>query len=268
MRIRKLLFAVAILLTLIMSLTSCAEVVGYIISGITDQSEPEAEEPTVEDIVNEITEDKIRAIVTVKTTFEKGYYAQITRLQTQSSGVIISHEGKTLILTNNHAVTHTDGFILAKVSVVDCFGNEYKAEVYKGRGYYASDSSYDLACLTAPDLTSEVTLNLADANPSVNEKVISLSTPSKQANAITFGEIVRYAPIQVENSDDFVSDVASSVIWHTAKIRQGSSGGALVNYDLELVGINFAGNKTADNEFTDGFSIPVDLIRDFLNDYT
>ena len=267
MKIKRILAAILLSAIVCLNLTSCSVIFSGVIDGINSAMN-EVDEDTVEDVVNDITEDKIRAVVTVKSVFKKTSYLQTATLSTQSSGVIISFDGKILVLTNNHAVTNSEGYWLDKLTVVDCFGDEHEATIYKGRGYLATASRYDLACLSAPSLGDDHTaLKIASANPSVGEKVISISTPSGQANAISFGKIIHYGPIDVSGTTDFVSNVEINVIWHDAMIRQGSSGGALVNYDLELIGIHFAGGKTEDNAFTEGFSIPVDSIMDFLMEY-
>ena len=54
---------------------------------------------------------------------------------------------------------------------------------------------------------------------------------------------------------------------HTAPLDHGSSGGALINYELKLVGINYAmGNSEgADMEF--GLAIPLDKVIAFLEKF-
>ena len=67
--------------------------------------------------------------------------------------------------------------------------------------------------------------------------VISMGGPRLQYNTITLGKVTN------NNTNITVTDDKSysGVISHTAVINQGSSGGALINFDLKIVGINFAG---------------------------
>ena len=268
MKIKRIIVAVLLIAILCINLTSCSAIIDKLSEGLNSTISDNESATTIEAKVNKITEEKMQAFVTIKAVFKKSTFMQVTTVNTQASGVVVSYNGKILVLTNNHAVTHSDGYWLDKLTVVDCFGKEFEAKIYKERGFYATASRFDLACLTVESFAQDhPSLKIADANPSVGEKVISISTPAGQANAISFGKITHYGPIDAQGTTDFVSNVEINVIWHTAHIRHGSSGGALVNYDLELIGIHFAGGVTEDNSFTDGFSIPVDSIMDFLIEY-
>lgn len=272
MRFKRIIAVLLLAVILSLNLTSCSAIISKFIED-SNTAGPgffeNGSETNIEDLVNEITEKKIQAVVTVRATFQKTvYFSQSTQV-TQSSGVIVSYKGRTLILTNNHAVNYGNGYSLASLKLVDYEGTEHTAYIYNGNGIPSCAPEYDLACLYSQTIGADhEAFTLADANPKKNEKVISLSTPSGQANAISFGEVIGYEKTNVTDADTSISNVTENVLWHTAKIKQGSSGGALVNYDLELVGINFAGAKTQNNDFTDGCAIPVEMVIEFLDNYT
>lgn len=273
MKLKRILAVLLLAAILCLNLTSCSTVIIKLIEEQSSLNGGEAaeggSEANIEALVNEITEKKIRAVVTVVATFQKGSFFSQSTQSTQSSGVIVSYKGRRLILTNNHAVNYGNGYSLSSLKIVDCEGTEYAAQIYNGLGEPSCAPEYDLACLYSQSIGADhEAFTLADKNPYKNEKVISLSTPSGQANAISFGKVLAYEKPNLVDADAAISNVTENVIWHSAKIRQGSSGGALVNYDLELVGIHFAGTKTANNGFADGCAIPVEMVIEFLDNYT
>jgi len=275
MKLKKILAAVLLTVILCLNLTSCSEFANTFITELNKQMNGDGllgqgKDKNVEAIVNEITEKKIHAVVTVVATFSNNKYPYPSTFTTQSSGVIISYDGRTLVLTNNHSVSYdSNAYSLSKITLIDYVGDEYQAYIYNGLGKLSTAPEYDLACLYAPSIESKLdALTLAKKNPKINDKVIALSTPSGQPNAISFGKVLTYAKTNVVDTDESVSNVTEDIIWHSAKIKQGSSGGALVNYDLELVGINFAGSENANNSFTEGGAIPIEMVLDFLQKYT
>ena len=274
MNFKRILASVLLAVILCLNLTSCSEFANAFITEfnkqITEDSLTGEHSTSAEDVVNEITENKIRAVVTVKTTFTSINYGwgPTRTAKIQCTGVVISYKGQLLVLTNNHAVNYETGYIPSEITLIDCQGNEMDAEVYTMRGCNASAPEYDLACLYVPKLKPDhPAFTLADINPKINEKVVSISTPEGQPNAIFFGKVLTYAKANIVDTDTTVSNVTADVIWHSAKIKQGSSGGALINYNLELVGINFAGSKTDDNRFTEGCAVPIEMVREFLEKY-
>ena len=56
---------------------------------------------------------------------------------------------------------------------------------------------------------------------------------------MTFGEYTRFDEVIIEGNSTG-SHITFPVIYHTAPVDHGSSGGVLLNERLELIGINFA----------------------------
>ena len=54
------------------------------------------------------------------------------------------------------------------------------------------------------------------------------------------------------------------MILHTAPLEHGSSGGALLNYDLELVGVNYAIANIKETESKYSLAIPIEKVSEFL----
>ena len=70
--------------------------------------------------------------------------------------------------------------------------------------------------------------------------------------------------LAMEKSGDDVSKVEFELIWHTAYANHGSSGGALINVSLDLVGINFAVATNENGEYLYCVSVPSVKIAEFL----
>jgi len=84
------------------------------------------------------------------------------------------------------------------------------------------------------------------------ELVLAVGNPSSLNNNVTFGEF---------KSMEMLKDVNFKVIYHDANIANGSSGGALVDVDGNLLGVNTWGLEDSD-EFS--FAIPNYIVYMFL----
>lgn len=145
-------------------------------------------------------------------------------------------------LTNDHVVSE-----YLTVNAIDYENNRYVAYVID------SNSSYDLAVLRIEKDIKLKVMKFAD-DFSVYDEITAVGYPSsiyQESN----GSIRGYETINY--------DINFAVIIHTADIQKGSSGGALVNQDHELVGINFAG-YFEDNTLTEGYAIPINQVETYL----
>ncbi|MDR0293162.1 MAG: serine protease [Oscillospiraceae bacterium] len=81
-------------------------------------------------------------------------------------------------------------------------------------------------------------------------------------NAITTGRITSRGPVPF---GDEMGKTQHHVITHSAKISAGSSGGALLNKDLKIVGIHLGGSRNV-FRFIEGKAMPCDKVLEFLSD--
>jgi serine protease Do len=84
------------------------------------------------------------------------------------------------------------------------------------------------------------------------ELVLAVGNPETLTYNVTFGEFLRMTLI--ENAD-------FKVIYHSATIHEGSSGGALLDVDGNLLGINTWGSQNSDE---DSFAVPLHIVYMFL----
>ncbi len=179
------------------------------------------------------------------------------------SGVIFAqNDTNYFVLSNNHVV-YNDG-TYDKIS--------YTIEDYKGNSYTATlkhnSAKYDLSVLYFKK--GKETLGLikrAKSNPSSNEEIIALTQPKGQNNAISFGEIIGYVSGPQLTCSKQESNVTFNVIKHDASINNGSSGGMMLNFNLELVGIHYAGSKDINGNTLYGYAIPISKVDEYLDTY-
>lgn len=176
----------------------------------------------------------------------------------QGSGVIFYENSTHYYVLTNHHVLHKDGdYFYTDYFVYDAYGNKYIGELLD------SDPKYDLGVLRIRKLSSVSlsSLKISESVPDRYETVASLGSPKGQFNSVTLGEVSNYKVI--EQTDG--SEVEFEVIWHTAYANHGSSGGALVNTCLELVGINFAVATNEKSEFMYCVAVPGAKIAEYLS---
>jgi serine protease Do len=165
------------------------------------------------------------------------------------SGVIVDADG--VILTNNHVVEGADKI---KVRLID--GREFDAKV-KGK-----DPNTDLAVITieAENLRA---VKLGDSDQTkVGEMVLAVGSPLNPNLEHTFTSGIISAKgrsgVGLNKYEDFLQTDAA--------INQGNSGGALVNLNGELIGINAAIASRTGGFMGIGFAIPVNLASKVMND--
>ena len=153
-------------------------------------------------------------------------------------------------LTNYHVISN-DGYI-AKYEIKTFGETEYRlAELV------AFSEEYDLAVIKFTKENSE-NIEVLDIYPrlyyrfNIGEIVLAVGNPGSLTNNVTFGAF---------QSMQSLDDVSFKVIYHDASIARGSSGGALVDIDGNLIGVNTWGLQNSD-EFS--FAIPNYIVYTFL----
>ena len=162
------------------------------------------------------------------------------------SGVIVRQDG--YILTNHHVV---DGAEEVTVELTD--GRSFKAKVV------GSDKPSDLAVLKidAPNLK---TLALGDSDQvRVGDVVLAVGNPLGVGQTVTMG-IVSAKGRSTGTGDGSFEDFIQT----DAPINRGNSGGALVNTEGELVGINSQILSPSGGNIGIGFSIPANMAQNVM----
>jgi len=162
------------------------------------------------------------------------------------TGFIIEADG--WVLTNNHVVENATK-VLVKVNGRD----DYDAKIV-GR-----DPATDLALLKIEGKTPFPTATLGDSDRlRVGDWVVAIGDPLSFEKTVTIGVVSgkgRYAGLS-EATRSF-----ESLIQTDAAINFGNSGGPLLNTSGEVVGINTAISRFAQNI---GFAVPVNIAKRLL----
>ena len=220
-------------------------------------------------LVNYIYRNTIKACIKVETICTKG--SIITRASSDSigSGVIISEQTvnqKTYYyaLTNNHVVYFDrNQYDSVSYQVYDAYSNTYSSRYVK---LLYANADYDLALIRFEKDTELKVIDFAKTSKTTN--VFTLGNPKSLTNAISFGEYTSTKQFTPKEETADKSNVNFDVIIHSAFLDNGSSGGGLFNFNLELVGINFASSVTeSTNEFIRGYTIPIEKVREFIDLY-
>ncbi len=216
------------------------------------------------ELVNYIYQNTIKASIKV---IAKSFQSRFSTKYNEAigSGIIIKEDSFYYYALTNHHVIYVNSNEYAKVeySIVDCYGDEHDAQVL------ASSTNYDLALIVFAKSTSELaTVKMAETSEVTETEVFGLGNPKSLINSISFGNTNGKKAFTPKEETKDKSYVTFDVIVHSAFINNGSSGGGLLNYNLELMGINFASSvTTTDEEFIRGYAIPIERVKEFLTAY-
>jgi S1-C subfamily serine protease len=173
------------------------------------------------------------------------------------SGVIYKSDSKYYyVLTNNHVISYDYSYNQHDIYIEDYYSNKYKCEIVY------SDINYDLAIVRFEKKTELNVLHIEEDSVDVRESVRSMGNPKSVKNVISKGMVNCFSYITLDNEK---SKVDFEVIVHSAEIAGGSSGGALLNRNNEIIGITFAGVFDNKGNFITGYAIPSARIIEFLN---
>lgn len=173
------------------------------------------------------------------------------------SGVIFKKEkGKAYIITNAHVI-----YGASDLEILTSNGDSKEAKVV------GQDVISDIAVLEVDDKGITSVISLGDSTSlRPGETVLAVGNPLGLGGTLTSG-IVSYTSrvIPVSINQDGNYDWEQEVIQTDAAINDGNSGGALVNLNGELIGINTM--KIADMGVEGlGFAIPVSEVMKSVND--
>ncbi len=168
------------------------------------------------------------------------------------SGVLISADG--YIVTNNHVVEKSDGLLVTLNDKKD-----YKAKVI------GTDPSSDLAVIKIEGNNLPY-LNFANSDDvKVGQWVLAIGYPLNLETTVTSGIVSaksRSIGINSRNSDAPIE----SFIQTDAAVNPGNSGGALVNTNGELIGINSAIASPTGSYAGYAYAIPSNLVHRVASD--
>ncbi|NCN11873.1 trypsin-like serine protease [Candidatus Kaiserbacteria bacterium] len=169
------------------------------------------------------------------------------------SGFIVSNDG--LIVTNRHVVEDTT----ARYSVVLNDSTPYKVTVL------ARDTALDIAILKIDEPLREA-LTFATFGDSeslrLGETVIAIGNALAEfRNSVSVGVVSGVSRSIIASDGMGRSEQLNQVIQTDAAINPGNSGGPLLNISGEVIGVNVATSRGADNI---GFALPASVVKEVV----
>ncbi|RPK79326.1 Periplasmic serine endoprotease DegP precursor [Streptomyces sp. ADI97-07] len=203
------------------------------------------------------------------------------------SGVVITSDGE--IVTNNHVISGA-----SQIEVALSTGRTYTADVV------GTDPDKDLALIKLQDASGLKTASLGDSSSvEVGDQVVAIGSPEGLTGTVTSGIVSALdRDVTVAKDDDssgqgqqqqqgsgnwpfefggqqFNGDTGTSkttykALQTDASLNPGNSGGALINMNGEIIGINSAmyspssssaSGSSAAGSVGLGFAIPVDTVK-------
>lgn len=170
------------------------------------------------------------------------------------SGFIVSNDG--LIVTNNHVVSDES----ARYSVLLNDGTNYTVKVL------ARDSQLDVAVLkiNQPIESALTFIDFGDSSKlELGQTVIAIGNALAEfQNSVSVGVVSGLSRSIVASDERGRSEHLDKVIQTDAAINPGNSGGPLLNLSGEVIGVNVATSRGAENI---GFALPAEVVKQVVD---
>ncbi|MDR7343165.1 serine protease Do [Pantoea alhagi] len=173
-----------------------------------------------------------------------GNAAPQQKFRALGSGVVINAD-KGYVVTNNHVVDNA-----TKIQVQLSDGRRYEAKVI------GKDPRSDIALIQLQDFKNLTAIKMADSDSlRVGDYTVAIGNPYGLGETVTSGIVsaLGRSGLNVENYENFIQTDAA--------INRGNSGGALVNLNGELIGINTAILAPDGGNIGIGFAIPSNMVK-------
>ena len=173
-----------------------------------------------------------------------GADTQQQKFKALGSGVVID-AAKGYVVTNNHVVDNA-----TKIQVQLSDGRKFDAKVI------GKDPRSDIALIQLKDAKGLTAIKIADSDAlRVGDYTVAIGNPYGLGETVTSGIVsaLGRSGLNVENYENFIQTDAA--------INRGNSGGALVNLNGELIGINTAILAPDGGNIGIGFAIPSNMVK-------
>jgi len=177
-----------------------------------------------------------------------GADSQQQKFRALGSGVVID-AAKGYVVTNNHVVDNA-----TKIQVQLSDGRKYDAKVI------GKDPRSDIALIQLKEAKNLTAIKLADSdNLRVGDYTVAIGNPYGLGETVTSGIVsaLGRSGLNLENYENFIQTDAA--------INRGNSGGALVNLNGELIGINTAILAPDGGNIGIGFAIPSNMVKNLTS---
>ncbi|MEP7254880.1 MAG: trypsin-like peptidase domain-containing protein [Ferruginibacter sp.] len=179
----------------------------------------------------------------------------IPEQRASGSGVIISDDG--YIVTNNHVVENAD-----EITVTLSNKKSYKAKVI------GTDPSYDISVIKIEAAGLPFLLYGNSDDVKIGQWVLAIGYPLNLETTVTAGIVsakARTLGLNKDKNGDPRTGV-ESFIQTDAAVNMGNSGGALINTDGKLIGVNSAIASPTGYYSGYSYAIPVNIVKKVVDD--
>ncbi len=181
--------------------------------------------------------------------YGRGYYTMPKEEIASGSGVIISEDG--YIVTNSHVINNAK-----EIEVVLNNKQKFQAEIL------GEDASTDLALIKIKNEGLEFVEFANSDDAKIGQWVLAVGNPFNLNSTVTAGIIsAKGRDIGLINQRGIESFIQTD-----AAINSGNSGGALVNIEGKLIGINTAIQSPSGVNTGYGFAIPSNMVEKIVAD--
>ncbi|QLY39659.1 trypsin-like serine protease [Hujiaoplasma nucleasis] len=198
-------------------------------------------------------EHVVKSTISIKTTISTGFNDDII----SGSGFIYQADESYYYAVTNHHVIENSNVSSPSFATIKFEVKTYEDTSYHEAEVLISNKDLDLAILRFEknNRQSVEFINISQRlgyRMKADELVMAVGNPLRFYNNVSIGKFVRISLIE---NVDFI------VIEHNAEIDEGSSGGALVDVDGNLIGINTWGS----DDGTKSFAIPSFVLYNFIS---
>ena len=226
----------------------------------------------VSDVVEQVM-PSIVSITSMSVEEVQSFFGTTWQKQSEGAGtgiIISENDSELLIVTNNHVVENSDALTVT-----------FNDETSVSADIKGIDAACDVALLSVPTeslsadtLGSLATATLGDSTKlKVGEPAIAIGNALGYGQSVTTG-VISALDRSVATTDSRTGETKEdgvNLIQTDAAINEGNSGGALVNVNGEVIGINSA-KLIGDSVEGIGYAIPIsdvsDLIQGLMNQET
>lgn len=225
----------------------------------------------VADIVEQAMPSVVSVVSRISAAVNYGpFYMGTQEYDSSGSGFIVGqNETELLVVTNHHVINSAQTIT---VTFSDATPADQTDDISVDAILKGSSPENDLAVLAIPlgSIPEEVlsfvkVATLGDSNNlRIGEGTIAIG------NALGYGQSVTTGVVSALNRDVRIDNVSYHAIQTNAAINSGNSGGALLNMNGEVIGINSA--KTSSSGYSNtivegmGYAIPISDAIDIINE--
>lgn len=214
-----------------------------------------------------------KSIIGIIPKSESGEYTSYTGI---GSGVIFEkQDNRYYVLTALHVIDYENSTFKAFTKNTNFSGKiiqpdnrinfmipdeEYYSSLLDLNVEYKSETT-DLAIVSFTSDEDLPVLEFETSNINIGDKIICIGHPEGNRYVTTYGYITSNLKDSSYVTNISKMKIRDKVIEHNAYMNHGNSGGAAINENLKLVGINVGGSFTLLNHYKKGYMIPFDIVK-------